>query len=170
MSSIEDLTRKISQAKTADECASLEANLQSLLTQVSTKKRKFEEEDQEAGLKYKGTKNAFICGCGNSFKEDGKYMGACEDCRAKFCIECLSKCDDCDKTICNNNEGERDEDDPCGVLCPGCETAMLCKDCCKACDHCEEKKFCEDCLKDTSAPFTNMVCPDCFDNIKYCNR
>ena len=58
-----------------------------------------------------------ICDCGNSVKEDGAYVGACEDCEEVFCIECLIDCDGCKKSICYG--GENEKEDPCAIVCEG---------------------------------------------------
>ena len=155
----------VAHASTVKECETLENELKKLLAQLHAKKKTLEQQDKEAGLHYTG-QDAFICDCGNCVQEDGAYVGTCETCEETFCVECIAECDVCSTSCCNH---DNDDDDPCAVLCPGCETAMLCSDCCMECNHCKEKKFCEDCLQDTTAPFEDLVCPDCFDYIKHIN-
>lgn len=162
---MDSIAKQIAEAKTAADCARLHVELQTLLAEVNEKKRNFEEEERTTGLKFAG-KNAFLCDCGSSVDPAGSYLQTCEGCEEEFCVECLTKCDGCGKTLCNSGEDEREKQ--CAVMCEGCETALICSDCSRTCNYCK-KKVCEDCLQDTTAPFEDLVCPDCFQYIKYIN-
>lgn len=155
-----DFATAITNARSAADCERIEAQLQTLLTQVNLRKRTFEERDRQDGLQFTG-QGAFICDCGNSVREGGDYIGSCGDCKEAFCTDCLLTCDKCEKYLCCEKE------EPCAKWCEGCEDKTLCYNCLEECNYCQEKKCCEDCLQDTTAPFENLVCPDCFDYLKY---
>ena len=152
-----DFNTKIDQASNAAECLQVQTELSALLSKVSTKLESFQEQDKKAGLKFMG-ENAIKCVCGNSVNPDDEYVQYCEDCEEDFCVDCMVPCDDCSRLVCNAYK----TDEKCAILCVGCETAMLCTDCCHACDQCIDAKLCEDCRKEIG-PFGEMVCPRCFD-------
>ena len=91
-------------------------------------------------------------------KPEGAYIGSCEDCKEVFCVDCLTECEDCGKSVCSAYEKE----EPCAKQCDGCETTLLCEDCLTECSCCDNK-LCGDCPKEYY-PHEN-ICPECFDRM-----
>lgn len=97
-----------------------------LLEMMSKKISSLEAFDIEKGLSYSG-RNAASCGrtkdCCNTFDTEGAYCFhcytcdneaivctgfacECDDCKQKYCDDCVKECNQCDEFICKDCESE----------------------------------------------------------------
>jgi len=159
MSSAQIRTR-IAQASNAAECRAVKRELESLLEGLDNKLMQFEEKEKKVGLRFKG-KNAVTCACGNTIEPTGVYIGTCNNCQHKFCVDCLRSCDHCGKILCYVvNEDDEEDEDNCLRFCE-CGDYYSCPDCAKECENCSEM-ICIGCVKELG-PYHQEYCYECFD-------